>query len=56
MSSFKIAVGRTVHHTRTSQLTRDDVLEALSKCNGHRSQAAQLLGVSERTIYRHLKE
>lgn len=33
-----------------------DVLEALAQCNGHRSKAAQLLGVSERTIYRHLKQ
>jgi len=41
--------------TGVSQLTQADVKAALLKCNGHRSQAAQLLGVSERTIYRHLK-
>ena len=41
--------------TGVSQLTRADVKAALLKCNGHRAQAAQLLGVSERTIYRHLK-
>jgi len=45
----------TAIKTGTSRLSRDEVLEALSKCGGHRSQAAQLLGVSERTIYRHLK-
>lgn len=45
----------TTKRTASSRLSREDVLEALSKCNGHRSQAAQLLGVSERTIYRHLK-
>jgi len=41
--------------TGSSRLSREDVLEAIEKCGGHRSQAAQLLGVSERTIYRHLK-
>ncbi|VAW64244.1 hypothetical protein MNBD_GAMMA08-275, partial [hydrothermal vent metagenome] len=41
--------------TGVSQLTLDEVKTALLKCNGHRAQAAQLLGVSERTIYRHLK-
>jgi len=39
----------------TSRLTKAEVLLAIEKCGGHRSQAAQLLGVSERTIYRHLK-
>ena len=40
---------------KSSRLTREQVLEALNKCGGHRSRAAQMLGVSERTIYRHLK-
>jgi len=52
------------HHPETSvtgrskntRLTRADVLNALSQCNGHRLEAAQLLGVSERTIYRHLQQ
>ena len=42
--------------TGSSRLSKDDVLNALEKCNGHRSQAAMMLGVSERTIYRHLKD
>jgi len=46
----------TSRRTGTSRLTKEDVLNALQKCNGHRSQAALLLGVSERTIYRHLKD
>lgn len=42
--------------TRNSRITQEDVLEALAQSNGHRLHAAQLLGVSERTIYRHLKQ
>lgn len=41
--------------SNNSRLSREDVLQAIEQCGGHRSQAAQLLGVSERTIYRHLK-
>ncbi|MCW8933186.1 MAG: sigma-54-dependent Fis family transcriptional regulator [Gammaproteobacteria bacterium] len=46
----------TANRTKTSRLTKEDVLNALQKCDGHRSQAAIMLGVSERTIYRHLKD
>lgn len=42
----------TVH---SSQLSSQEVLQALKKCNGHRAKAAQMLGVSERTVYRHIK-
>jgi len=42
--------------TKSSRLTRPDILAALEQCNGHRLEAAQLLGVSERTIYRHLQQ
>jgi len=41
--------------TRSSRLTRKQVLEALEICHGHRAKAARMLGVSERTIYRHIK-
>ncbi|MDH5471785.1 MAG: sigma-54-dependent Fis family transcriptional regulator [Gammaproteobacteria bacterium] len=40
---------------RSSQLTRQQVIDALNQCGGHRAKAAQLLNVSERTIYRHIK-
>ena len=43
-------------HAPTSRLSKIDVLNALQQCNGHRSQAAAMLGVSERTIYRHLQK
>ncbi|MCW9014914.1 MAG: sigma-54-dependent Fis family transcriptional regulator [Gammaproteobacteria bacterium] len=39
----------------SSRLTKAQVLDAINQCGGHRSKAAQMLGVSERTIYRHLK-
>ncbi|MFW2372784.1 MAG: sigma-54 interaction domain-containing protein [Gammaproteobacteria bacterium] len=40
---------------RSTRLTRQQVLDALKLCNGHRARAARMLGVSERTIYRHIK-
>ncbi|MCW8854521.1 MAG: sigma-54-dependent Fis family transcriptional regulator [Gammaproteobacteria bacterium] len=43
----------TIPHN--SRLTRQQVINALNQCGGHRSKAAQLLNVSERTIYRHIK-
>jgi DNA-binding NtrC family response regulator len=35
---------------------KDRILSALRQCNGNRSRAADLLGVSERTIYRYVKK
>ncbi len=40
---------------RRGRLTDELVLEALEKTAGHRSRAARLLGVSERTLYRHIR-
>ena len=34
----------------------DNILNALKQCNGNRSRAADMLGVSERTIYRYVKK
>ena len=36
--------------------TKDRILDALRQCNGNRSDAANMLGVSERTIYRYVKK
>lgn len=48
---------RSAHYPiPSSRLTREQVTETLLRCGGHRAKAAQLLGVSERTIYRHLKK
>lgn len=40
---------------RRGRLTDELVLDALEKTAGHRSRAARLLGVSERTLYRHIR-
>jgi len=40
---------------RRGRLTDKVVLDALHQTHGHRSRAAQLLGVSERTLYRHIQ-
>ncbi|MCU7959883.1 MAG: sigma 54-interacting transcriptional regulator [gamma proteobacterium symbiont of Bathyaustriella thionipta] len=34
----------------------DSILQALEVCQGHRAQAADMLGISERTLYRHLQK
>lgn len=39
-----------------ARLSDEKVLDALESCGGHRAQAATLLGVSERTLYRHVRK
>lgn len=41
---------------RRGRLTDAHVLDALEKTRGHRASAAQLLGVSERTLYRYIRK
>ncbi len=53
------AVSKAFHKSdelivRRGRLTDDIVLEALDKTKGHRAKAAEMLGVSERTLYRHV--
>ena len=38
------------------QTTRELIQRALEQCNGNRKEAAQQLGISERTLYRKIKE
>ncbi len=40
---------------RSGRLTNEQVMDALERCHGHRSDAAKLLGVSERTMYRYVQ-
>ena len=39
-----------------SDVERDLIVQALHKYNGHRKQAADQIGISERTLYRKIKE
>jgi len=51
-------VGRATGHGLASARRRIDdtaVLTALEETGGHRARAARLLGVSERTLYRHVR-
>jgi two-component system response regulator AtoC len=41
--------------SRRGRLTDEAVLAALKECGGHRAQAANRLGVSERTVYRYMQ-
>jgi len=47
--------GRKLLNRRNGRLSDSEVLEALEVCDGHRGQAADWLGVSERTLYRYVK-
>ena len=39
-----------------NDVERDLIIQALRKYNGHRKQAADQIGISERTLYRKIKE
>lgn len=41
---------------RRDSVDEESVLQALREHNGHRKAAAQMLGISERTLYRHMKK
>lgn len=42
-------------HGRKAELTRERLLETLAQCGGNRSEAAKLLDISRRTLYRYLE-
>lgn len=41
---------------KRAQLDAEQILDALNKTNGHRKHAAEILGVSERTLYRYVQQ
>lgn len=41
---------------RNGRLSLNDILNALEKANGHRADAARMLGISERTLYRYVQK
>lgn len=41
---------------RSGRLTVQEVMSALDQANGHRARAADILGVSERTLYRYINK
>ncbi len=41
---------------RSSRLSESEIMHALEQCHGHRTRAARLLGVSERTMYRYVQK
>jgi DNA-binding NtrC family response regulator len=47
---------RAVAKGRPVLLSAEKVREALNRCGGNRSRAAQMLGIGRATLYRHLKD
>lgn len=43
------------HSGAKGLLTQEDILNALSKCNGNRSAAARYLGIARKTLYRNME-
>lgn len=41
---------------RRGRLNDEDIITALSEANGHRAKTAHTLGISERTLYRHIQK
>ena len=41
---------------RAADMIRKQISDALNKCGGNRKKAAQLLGISDRTFYRRMKQ
>ena len=45
----------TLLSRRRGRFSKDQIVEALKRTAGHRAQAANLLGISERTLYRYVQ-
>jgi two-component system response regulator AtoC len=47
---------RRLIERRGCRFSDDEIITALQHCDGHRARAAELLGVSERTLYRYVQK
>ena len=56
VNSFHRATATTAAPPSLEQLERDLIRQALRSCHGRRKAAAEQLGISERTLYRKIKE
>lgn len=50
-----VAARETLLDRRSRRLDAQTILSVLEQCGGHRGQAARVLGISERTLYRHVR-
>ena len=48
--------GRSLAGVPLDQIEKQAILQTLEMCNGNREQAAKMLGMGERTLYRKIKE
>ena len=55
-STRAVAVEANVGLSTLEELERDQIKLAVEKAGGHRGNAAKLLGISERNLYRKLKD
>jgi DNA-binding NtrC family response regulator len=51
-----VAEELTTHQPTLDELERSYITRLLRDCNGHRARVAEILGISERTLYRKLKD
>lgn len=55
MNGYRDAGVESAAVEHRSQLTREQILEALEACEGNRSEAARRLGVARKTLYRNME-
>ena len=55
LSTMQLYIPPLQQSLRREQLTREKILEALEQCGGNRSEAARLLGVARKTLYRNME-
>lgn len=64
-TSYSVMAGHTYMHSGPAsmppvmgrkKLTREDILNALEKCGGNKSEAAKYLGIARKTLYRNMEK